>query len=99
MKNKTEIWQIGLNYNVIMISICIDNLQTFASKLLIAVNPFRDLPNLYGSTEMKVYQGKSIHAKPPHIYAMGEWNRIDSFFIFKVNNIIIMFFSQQTKPS
>lgn len=55
-----------------MISICIDNLQTFASKLLIAVNLFRDLPNLYGSTEMKVYQGKSIHAKPPHIYAMGE---------------------------
>lgn len=81
-----------------MKSICIGNFQTFASKLLIVVNPFRDLPNLYGLAQMKVYQGKSIHAEPPHIYAIGEFNR---FIIFLFLNLITYnhFFSQQMKPS
>lgn len=44
--------------------------QTYASKMLIAINPFQTMTNLYGSEEIEKYKCKFSNA--PHLYAIGE---------------------------
>lgn len=41
--------------------------QTFASEILIALNPYRDIPTLYGPTVMRAVCQKAT----PHIYKIG----------------------------
>lgn len=47
-------------------------LQTYVANILIAVNPYYDIPKLYGPDSIKSYQGKSLGTLPPHVYAIGE---------------------------
>lgn len=47
-------------------------LQTYVANILIAVNPYYDVPKLYGPDAIKSYQGKSLGTLPPHVYAIGE---------------------------
>lgn len=47
-------------------------LQTYVANILIAVNPYYDIPNLYSPDTIKLYQGKSLGTLPPHVYAIGE---------------------------
>ena len=42
------------------------------ANILIAVNPYFDIPDLYSRTTIKKYQGKSLGTLPPHVYAIGE---------------------------
>lgn len=44
--------------------------QTYASKMLIAINPFQTMTNLYGSKEIEKYKCKISNA--PHLYAIGK---------------------------
>ncbi|KAJ1484848.1 hypothetical protein T484DRAFT_1795695 [Baffinella frigidus] len=37
--------------------------------MLVAVNPFRAIPNLYGSEAMAKYRGADLAGAPPHVYA------------------------------
>lgn len=48
------------------------NEQTYASQLLIVINPFCNVPELYGREQMKRYQGENKECQ--HIYAMGLFN-------------------------
>lgn len=42
------------------------------ANILIAVNPYYDVPNLYSPDTIKLYKGKSLGTLPPHVYAIGE---------------------------
>lgn len=47
--------------------------QTSVANILIAVNPYFDIPKLYSPETIKSYQGRSLGTLPPHVYAIGEW--------------------------
>ena len=49
-------------------------LQTYVANILLAVNPYHNMKNLYTSEMMKKYHGKSLGVLPPHVYAIGEFN-------------------------
>ena len=46
--------------------------QTYVANILIAINPYVDIKNLYSSDVIKKYQGKSLGVLPPHVYAIGK---------------------------
>lgn len=47
-------------------------LQTFVANILIAVNPYYDIPKLYSPETIKKYRGRSLGTLAPHVYAIGE---------------------------
>ncbi|XP_040284606.1 unconventional myosin-VI isoform X4 [Bufo bufo] len=49
-----------------------DKIYTYVANILIAVNPYFDVPKLYTSEYIKVYQGKSLGTLPPHVYAIAD---------------------------
>ncbi|KAK7904937.1 hypothetical protein WMY93_017544 [Mugilogobius chulae] len=49
-----------------------DHIYTYVANILIAVNPYYDIPNLYGSEAIKSYKGKSLGTLPPHVYAIAD---------------------------
>ncbi|XP_041828671.1 myosin VIb isoform X1 [Melanotaenia boesemani] len=49
-----------------------DNIYTYVANILIAVNPYYDIPKLYGPETIKSYQGKSLGTLPPHVYAIAD---------------------------
>lgn len=46
--------------------------QTFVANILIAVNPYYDIPKLYSPQTIQQYRGRSLGTLPPHVYAIGE---------------------------
>jgi len=51
-------------------------LQTYVANILIALNPYFDVPHLYTSQTIKSYQNKSLGTMPPHVFAVGELCRV-----------------------
>ncbi|XP_072554883.1 myosin VIb isoform X4 [Paramormyrops kingsleyae] len=49
-----------------------DKIYTFVANILIAVNPYYDIPKLYSAETIKQYQGKSLGTLPPHVYAVAD---------------------------
>jgi len=47
-------------------------LQTYVANILIALNPYFDIPQLYSSQTVKSYQNKSLGTMPPHVFAIGQ---------------------------
>ncbi|KAL4649021.1 unconventional myosin-VI isoform X5 [Arapaima gigas] len=45
---------------------------TYVANILIAVNPYYDIPKLYSSETIKKYHGKSLGTLPPHVYAIAD---------------------------
>jgi myosin heavy subunit len=45
--------------------------QTYVANILIAVNPYYEMPQLYSKETINSYKGKSLGAMPPHVYAVG----------------------------
>lgn len=63
----------NLNYaSAVALTMHVLLLQTYVANILIAVNPYYDVPKLYGPDAIKSYQGKSLGTLPPHVYAIGE---------------------------
>ncbi|KTF74180.1 hypothetical protein cypCar_00021666 [Cyprinus carpio] len=46
--------------------------QTSVANILIAVNPYFDIPKLYSPETIKSYQGRSLGTLPPHVYAIAD---------------------------
>jgi len=46
-------------------------LQTYVANILIALNPYFDVPQLYSVQTIKSYQNKSLGTMPPHVFAIG----------------------------
>lgn len=49
-----------------------DNIYTYIGPVLISVNPFRMIKNLYGDAMIREYYGRYLHEHPPHVYALAE---------------------------
>nr|CAB3264159.1 unconventional myosin-VI [Phallusia mammillata] len=49
-----------------------DKIYTYVANILIAVNPYRDIPSLYNEKLVKNYKGKSLGVLPPHCYAIAD---------------------------
>uniref|UniRef100_A0A8C5R8M4 Unconventional myosin-VI n=1 Tax=Leptobrachium leishanense TaxID=445787 RepID=A0A8C5R8M4_9ANUR len=49
-----------------------DKIYTYVANILIAVNPYFDVPKLYSSDFIKTYNGKSLGTLPPHVYAIAD---------------------------
>lgn len=48
------------------------NIYTYVAHILIAINPYEKLSNLYGEEVIKRYAGKSLGTLPPHIFAISD---------------------------
>uniref|UniRef100_A0A915PJ71 Uncharacterized protein n=1 Tax=Setaria digitata TaxID=48799 RepID=A0A915PJ71_9BILA len=48
-----------------------NSIFTYIGPVLIAVNPFKDMP-YFTSKEMELYQGAAQYENPPHIYALAD---------------------------
>ncbi|XP_070810531.1 unconventional myosin-VI isoform X3 [Pituophis catenifer annectens] len=49
-----------------------DRIYTYVANILIAVNPYFDIPKLYSLDVIKKYQGKSLGTLAPHVYAIAD---------------------------
>ncbi|NP_001355066.1 unconventional myosin-VI isoform 4 [Homo sapiens] len=49
-----------------------DRIYTYVANILIAVNPYFDIPKIYSSEAIKSYQGKSLGTRPPHVFAIAD---------------------------
>jgi myosin-1 len=48
-----------------------DQIYTYIGPVLIAVNPFKNLP-YFTDKEVDMYQGAALYENPPHIYALAD---------------------------
>lgn len=49
-----------------------DKIYTYVAHILIAVNPYFEIPALHSADAISRYQGKSLGTMPPHVYAIGK---------------------------
>ncbi|XP_043204148.1 unconventional myosin-VI-like isoform X1 [Amphibalanus amphitrite] len=49
-----------------------DAIYTYVANILLAVNPYKDMRQLYSSEVIKKYQGKSLGTLPPHVFAIAD---------------------------
>uniref|UniRef100_A0A224Z3P3 Myosin VI n=1 Tax=Rhipicephalus zambeziensis TaxID=60191 RepID=A0A224Z3P3_9ACAR len=49
-----------------------DKIYTYVANILIAVNPYFEMPHLYSSETIRKYQGKSLGVLPPHVFAIAD---------------------------
>lgn len=70
--------------------------QTYASNILVAINPYENIVQLYGSQQMKNYDEAPSKNLPPHIYAIGMFGCVDVLFK-KFIQICAIFFGYLAK--
>ncbi|XP_076277428.1 myosin heavy chain 95F jaguar isoform X2 [Lasioglossum baleicum] len=49
-----------------------DRIYTYVANILIAVNPYCEVKDLYSPKTIKSYQGKSLGETPPHVFAIAD---------------------------
>ncbi|XP_074640045.1 unconventional myosin-VI-like isoform X2 [Tubulanus polymorphus] len=49
-----------------------NHIYTYVANILIAVNPYFDIPSLYNSQTVNQYRGKSLGTLPPHVFAIAD---------------------------
>ena len=59
------------NANILPLKKILFSLQTYVANILIAVNPYRELTDLYAPATIKKYNGRSLGELPPHVFAIG----------------------------
>ncbi|XP_055853454.1 myosin heavy chain 95F isoform X2 [Episyrphus balteatus] len=66
-----------------------DKIYTYVANILIAVNPYRELKDLYASSTIKQYNGRSIGELPPHVFAIAD-KAIRDMRVLKASQSIIV---------
>ena len=56
-------------------------IQTYVANILIAVNPYMELPQLYSQSAIKSYQGRSLGTMAPHVFAIGKYLNVLYMFV------------------
>lgn len=49
-----------------------NQIYTYTANILIAVNPYFEMPDNYASATIKKYNGKSLGTLPPHVFAIAD---------------------------
>lgn len=49
-----------------------DKIYTYVANILLAVNPYHEVKELYSKERIKQYHGKSLGVLPPHVFAIGD---------------------------
>jgi len=49
-----------------------NEIYTFTANILISINPYYEIPDLYSKNTIKKYMGKSLGTLPPHCYAIAD---------------------------
>ncbi|XP_053603321.1 myosin heavy chain 95F isoform X2 [Plodia interpunctella] len=49
-----------------------NKIYTYVANILLAVNPYEDIKDLYSSNTIKKYQGKSLGELAPHVFAIAD---------------------------
>ncbi|KAL8606769.1 Unconventional myosin-VI [Nucella lapillus] len=62
----------GTLLNNIRIRYMKNQIYTLTANILIAINPYFEIPELYSSATVKKYHGKSLGTLPPHVYAIAD---------------------------
>ncbi|XP_066902835.1 myosin heavy chain 95F isoform X1 [Halyomorpha halys] len=66
-----------------------DKIYTYVANILIAVNPYFEIKNLYSSQVIKSYQGKSLGVLPPHVFAIADKSFRDMKVLKQSQSIIV----------
>ncbi|XP_065371251.1 myosin heavy chain 95F isoform X3 [Calliphora vicina] len=66
-----------------------DKIYTYVANILIAVNPYRDLNDLYAPATIKKYNGRSLGELPPHVFAIAD-KAIRDMRVYKASQSIIV---------
>ncbi|XP_062857939.1 myosin VIa isoform X1 [Trichomycterus rosablanca] len=66
-----------------------DKIYTYVANILIAVNPYYDIPKLYAPETIKQYQGRSLGTLPPHVYAIADKTYRDMKVLKMSQSIIV----------
>lgn len=49
-----------------------NKIYTYVANILIAVNPYMEIKDLYSSKTIQTYKGKSLGEMPPHVFAIAD---------------------------
>nr|WEL12766.1 myosin class I B [Halisarca dujardinii] len=49
-----------------------DIIYTYIGSVLVSVNPYKTIPDLYGPVMMETYRGVNFYELPPHVYALSD---------------------------
>lgn len=63
--------------------------QTYVANILIAVNPYKEIKDLYSKTTIKKYQNRSLGELPPHVYAIAD-KAVRDMRVFKMSQSVIV---------
>ncbi|TMW48172.1 hypothetical protein DOY81_006742 [Sarcophaga bullata] len=66
-----------------------DKIYTYVANILIAVNPYRELTDLYAPATIKKYNGRSLGELPPHVFAIAD-KAIRDMRVYKASQSIIV---------
>uniref|UniRef100_A0A2M4BA63 Putative myosin class v heavy chain n=1 Tax=Anopheles marajoara TaxID=58244 RepID=A0A2M4BA63_9DIPT len=66
-----------------------DKIYTYVAHILIAVNPYKEINELYSPETLKRYSGRSIGELPPHVYAIAD-KAIRDMRVLKMSQSIIV---------
>ncbi|XP_014677124.1 PREDICTED: unconventional myosin-VI-like [Priapulus caudatus] len=66
-----------------------DQIYTYVANILIAVNPYREIKNIYCVDTIRHYKGKSIGVMPPHVFAIADKAYRDMRMLKESQSIIV----------
>lgn len=66
-----------------------DRIYTYVANILIAVNPYYEVKDLYSPRTIKAYQGKSLGETPPHVFAIADKSFRDMKVLKQSQSIIV----------
>uniref|UniRef100_A0AC35FWW9 Myosin motor domain-containing protein n=1 Tax=Panagrolaimus sp. PS1159 TaxID=55785 RepID=A0AC35FWW9_9BILA len=64
-------------------------IYTYVANILISINPYEQIPDLYSSKTIKAYMGKSLGTMPPHVFAIADMAYRDMKRLKRSQSVIV----------